>query len=71
MGVTDDDTKVSRMPLFHTAVSAIAVLGARTPRPAEDPIRWFAVEEYPATGSRKIQKFRLRQDWQEGRHVEL
>jgi fatty-acyl-CoA synthase len=39
--------------------------------PHKTPSRWFAVEEYPMTGSGKIQKFQLRQQWQEGNFVEL
>jgi fatty-acyl-CoA synthase len=39
--------------------------------PHKTPSRWFAVEEYPMTGSGKIQKFQLREDWQKGRLVEL
>jgi fatty-acyl-CoA synthase len=39
--------------------------------PHKTPSRWFAVEEYPMTGSGKIQKFQLRDDWQHGRLVEL
>ena len=32
---------------------------------------WFEVEEYPLTGSGKIQKFELRQQWQQGLHQEI
>ncbi len=35
--------------------------------PQKTPRYWFEVDEYPMTGSGKIQKFVLRQQWQEGR----
>jgi fatty-acyl-CoA synthase len=39
--------------------------------PQKTPRYWFEVEEYPLTGSGKIQKFELRKQWQEGRHQEI
>jgi fatty-acyl-CoA synthase len=39
--------------------------------PQKTPRYWFEVEEYPLTGSGKIQKFELRQQWQEGLHQEI
>ena len=39
--------------------------------PQKTPQYWFEVEEYPLTGSGKIQKFALRQQWEEGRFTEL
>jgi fatty-acyl-CoA synthase len=39
--------------------------------PQKTPRYWFEVNEYPMTGSGKIQKFALRQQWQEGLHQEL
>jgi fatty-acyl-CoA synthase len=39
--------------------------------PQKTPRYWFEVNEYPMTGSGKIQKFSLRQEWQEGVHREL
>ena len=35
------------------------------------PKQWFSVEEFPLTGSGKIQKFKLRDDWQSGKWPEL
>ena len=35
------------------------------------PKQWFAVEEFPMTGSGKIQKFKLREDWLAGNWSEL
>lgn len=34
--------------------------------PHKTPAEWFAVDEFPLTGSGKIQKFRLRELWQAG-----
>lgn len=39
--------------------------------PQKTPRFWFAVNEFPLTGSGKIQKFELRKQWQTGQHVEL
>ncbi|MCP4962020.1 MAG: AMP-binding protein [Actinomycetia bacterium] len=39
--------------------------------PHKTPRHWFAVEDFPLTGSGKIQKFRLREQWQEGEWEEL
>ena len=39
--------------------------------PHKTPRFWFEVEEYPLTGSGKIQKFALRQQWQDGQHHEI
>lgn len=39
--------------------------------PHKTPRHWFEVDSYPLTGSGKIQKFVLRQQWQEGQHVAL
>jgi fatty-acyl-CoA synthase len=39
--------------------------------PHKTPTRWFSVAEYPMTGSGKIQKYQLRQDWLNGKLVEL
>ena len=39
--------------------------------PQKTPRYWFEVDEFPLTGSGKIQKFMLRQEWQEGRHPEM
>ncbi len=39
--------------------------------PHKTPKHWFAVEEFPLTGSGKIQKFKLRDQWQDGALTEL
>ena len=39
--------------------------------PHKTPKQWFAVEEFPFTGSGKIQKFKLREQWQAGDWTEL
>jgi fatty-acyl-CoA synthase len=39
--------------------------------PQKTPRYWFEVDEYPMTGSGKIQKFALRQQWQDGLHREI
>ena len=39
--------------------------------PQKTPRRWFVVDEYPLTGSGKIQKFVLRQQWEAGQHQEI
>ncbi|MCZ6830370.1 MAG: AMP-binding protein [Gammaproteobacteria bacterium] len=36
--------------------------------PQKTPRHWFLVEEFPLTGSGKIQKFELRKQWQAGQH---
>ncbi len=35
------------------------------------PKQWFSVDQFPLTGSGKIQKFKLRDDWQKGEWSEL
>ena len=39
--------------------------------PHKTPKHWFAVENFPLTGSGKIQKFKLRDQWAEGAWHEL
>jgi acyl-CoA synthetase (AMP-forming)/AMP-acid ligase II len=39
--------------------------------PHKTPKHWFAVEQFPLTGSGKIQKFKLREQWASGDCVEL
>ena len=39
--------------------------------PHKTPRQWFAVEEFPFTGSGKIQKYKLREQWLAGEHTEL
>ena len=39
--------------------------------PQKTPRRWFLIDEFPLTGSGKIQKFRLREQWQAGQLREL
>ncbi len=39
--------------------------------PHKTPKQWFAVEEFPFTGSGKIQKFKLREQWRAGDWTEL
>ena len=39
--------------------------------PHKTPKQWFEVEDWPLTGSGKIQKFVLVQDWQKGLHQEI
>ena len=39
--------------------------------PQKTPRRWFLIDEFPLTGSGKIQKFRLREQWQAGQLSEL
>ena len=39
--------------------------------PQKTPRYWFEVAEYPLTGSGKIQKFALRQQWLDGKHIEI
>jgi fatty-acyl-CoA synthase len=39
--------------------------------PHKTPSRWFVVDEFPLTGSGKIQKFKLREQWMNGERSEL
>ena len=39
--------------------------------PQKTPRYWYEVAEYPLTGSGKIQKFALRQQWEDGQHQEM
>jgi fatty-acyl-CoA synthase len=39
--------------------------------PFKTPGRWFEVEAFPLTGSGKIQKYKLREQWSEGEWREL
>jgi len=39
--------------------------------PHKTPSRWFLVDEFPLTGSGKIQKFKLREQWTSGERSEL
>ena len=39
--------------------------------PHKTPRQWFSVEEFPFTGSGKIQKYKLREQWLAGEHDEL
>ncbi len=39
--------------------------------PQKTPKRWFAVDEFPLTGSGKIQKYKLREQWEAGESSEL
>jgi len=39
--------------------------------PHKTPKHWFAVEEFPLTGSGKIQKYKLREQWRDGEWSEL
>jgi fatty-acyl-CoA synthase len=39
--------------------------------PHKSPKRWFAVEQFPLTGSGKIQKYKLREQWANGEWLEL
>ena len=39
--------------------------------PQKTPAHWFEVSEFPMTGSGKIQKFVLQQEWQEGKHTPI
>jgi fatty-acyl-CoA synthase len=38
----------------------------RTMSPQKTPSLWFEVDEFPLTGSGKIQKFQLVEDWKAG-----
>ncbi len=39
--------------------------------PHKTPKNWFLIEDFPLTGSGKIQKFVLRQQWQDGQFTEM
>jgi fatty-acyl-CoA synthase len=39
--------------------------------PQKTPSLWFVVDEFPLTGSGKIQKFVLRKQWENGAHKEI
>jgi fatty-acyl-CoA synthase len=39
--------------------------------PHKSPKQWFAVEQFPLTGSGKIQKYKLREQWANGDWLEL
>jgi fatty-acyl-CoA synthase len=39
--------------------------------PHKTPRHWFQVDEFPLTGSGKIQKFVLRDQWVDGQWTEL
>ena len=39
--------------------------------PQKTPTRWFELDEFPLTGSGKIQKFALRELWQDGNLEEM
>ena len=39
--------------------------------PHKTPKHWFSVDTFPLTGSGKIQKFKLRDQWQDGAWPEL
>jgi fatty-acyl-CoA synthase len=39
--------------------------------PHKTPRQWFSIEEFPFTGSGKIQKYKLREQWVAGEHDEL
>lgn len=39
--------------------------------PQKTPKNWFLIEDFPLTGSGKIQKFVLRQQWQDGQFTEM
>ncbi|MDP2292322.1 MAG: AMP-binding protein [Actinomycetota bacterium] len=39
--------------------------------PHKTPRHWFEIDEFPLTGSGKIQKFKLREQWQQGSLTEL
>ncbi|MEL6892399.1 MAG: AMP-binding protein [Actinomycetota bacterium] len=54
---------VDRNELFHYVREHLA--------PHKTPKHWFAVEEFPLTGSGKIQKYKLREQWQAGDWSEL
>ncbi len=39
--------------------------------PHKTPAHWFLIDDFPLTGSGKIQKFKLRDDWVKGDHKSL
>jgi len=39
--------------------------------PHKTPSAWFEVKEFPLTGSGKIQKFKLVEQWKSGFHPQL
>src|SRR5205814_9377492 len=39
--------------------------------PHKTPRRWFVVDAFPLTGSGKIQKFKLREQWVKGEFAEI
>jgi fatty-acyl-CoA synthase len=39
--------------------------------PHKTPRQWFSIEDFPFTGSGKIQKYKLREQWVAGEHDEL
>jgi fatty-acyl-CoA synthase len=39
--------------------------------PQKTPKNWFLIEDFPLTGSGKIQKFVLRQQWEDGQFTEM
>ncbi|MEJ6721377.1 AMP-binding protein [Ilumatobacter sp.] len=56
-------TTVDKQQLFNYLRENLA--------PHKTPRQWFAVDEFPFTGSGKIQKFKLRQQWIDGEWNEL
>jgi fatty-acyl-CoA synthase len=56
-------TTVDKQQLFNYLREHLA--------PHKTPRQWFAVDEFPFTGSGKIQKFKLRQQWIDGEWNEL
>lgn len=38
--------------------------------PQKTPTKWYAVDDFPLTGSGKIQKFAIRESWEKGEHAE-
>jgi fatty-acyl-CoA synthase len=57
------DAHVDKQALFSYVREHLA--------PIKTPQHWFEVGEFPLTGSGKIQKFRLREQWQAGEWSEL
>ena len=37
--------------------------------PQKTPTKWYAVDDYPLTGSGKVQKFAIREAWEKGEHT--
>jgi fatty-acyl-CoA synthase len=58
-----DGATLDRNELFAFVRSQLAAI--------KTPQHWFSVDEFPLTGSGKIQKFKLREDWQAGRHPSM